>query len=598
MIDLTPLDVRKKKGDFRRGLRGYEVPQVDDFLDLVAERLEAVVRANLEMTERLKRLEQQLAEFKDREKALTDALVTAQTMREQIRSQSTREGDLLRRRAEEDAALIRTEAEQMRGREEDSLRGLRERQVRFLADYRSFLEQELSQMSVHARTIEEKLSTRAASDRPEPAPAPSPSALAFAPQAEHPAPPSEDLVQGRVDDRNRHPASRSGSGPTFLPVPEPAPVEAEPVAEDDKLEARLGSLLSEWEPENEEIVLDEQDEDVADFLLSDAEVTEEPDSFESLVEEETALEPRSHAHDTVSRHWQAETPDADLLLSDDDVIAAAGIGSTGGNDPLFDEDEEAALCAAMGFGTNPAPPVDAFELSESDILDEEPETIHAEETVVDRAIGPFESSADEPQREPEEFVESNPFADFDPFAEEEPAFTIGPAPAARPPVNHNVIVEQAEADAEFLDDLNDEIQEIPRPAKPARPVEAFDPFDDDPADYLAGIGTASDVSGQRVDAQGEPPVAAANPDTRPEASDVSAAFDDEPEMLHDLGRAGFSNATQHNGQTEEPVDFLAGFGLTLRPMFGPKDSLNTGNDEQESPDQATRDFYSVPRVTK
>ena len=24
MIDLTPLDVRKKKGDFRKGLRGYD----------------------------------------------------------------------------------------------------------------------------------------------------------------------------------------------------------------------------------------------------------------------------------------------------------------------------------------------------------------------------------------------------------------------------------------------------------------------------------------------------------------------------------------------------------------------------------------------
>ena len=41
MIDLTPLEVRKKKGDFRRGLRGYDPPQVDDFLDIVADRLEA-----------------------------------------------------------------------------------------------------------------------------------------------------------------------------------------------------------------------------------------------------------------------------------------------------------------------------------------------------------------------------------------------------------------------------------------------------------------------------------------------------------------------------------------------------------------------------
>ena len=41
MIDLTPLDVRSKRGDFRRILRGYEPQEVDTFLELVAERLPA-----------------------------------------------------------------------------------------------------------------------------------------------------------------------------------------------------------------------------------------------------------------------------------------------------------------------------------------------------------------------------------------------------------------------------------------------------------------------------------------------------------------------------------------------------------------------------
>ena len=40
MIDLTPLDVRKKRGDFRRGMRGYDTQEVDAFLEVVADRLE------------------------------------------------------------------------------------------------------------------------------------------------------------------------------------------------------------------------------------------------------------------------------------------------------------------------------------------------------------------------------------------------------------------------------------------------------------------------------------------------------------------------------------------------------------------------------
>ena len=62
MIDLTPLEVRQKKGDFRRAMRGYEPALVDDFLDLVAERLEDLVRENRTMHDELVRLREQLTE--------------------------------------------------------------------------------------------------------------------------------------------------------------------------------------------------------------------------------------------------------------------------------------------------------------------------------------------------------------------------------------------------------------------------------------------------------------------------------------------------------------------------------------------------------
>ena len=44
MIDLTPLDVRKKRGDFRKSMRGYDPQEVDTFLDLVAMRMEELVQ--------------------------------------------------------------------------------------------------------------------------------------------------------------------------------------------------------------------------------------------------------------------------------------------------------------------------------------------------------------------------------------------------------------------------------------------------------------------------------------------------------------------------------------------------------------------------
>jgi cell division initiation protein len=154
MIDLTPLEVRKKKGDFRKGMRGYEPQAVDDFLDLVADRLEQLVRENSAMHDQFARLENQVNDYRERERALTEALVTAQEMREEMRKQIEKEVELTRREAEADADSIRAEAEQVRQREHESIRRLRARQAQFVQSYRAFLERELAELSVMAESLD------------------------------------------------------------------------------------------------------------------------------------------------------------------------------------------------------------------------------------------------------------------------------------------------------------------------------------------------------------------------------------------------------------------------------------------------------------
>ncbi len=154
MIDLTPIDVRKKKGDFRRAVRGYDTAAVDQFLDLVAERLEELVREARTVSERDAHLEEQVAEYREREKALTEALVTAQEVREQVRQQAAKEAELVRREAEADAERARGEALRLREREVDELRRLQARRQQFAESYRRFLERELAELDVFARSAD------------------------------------------------------------------------------------------------------------------------------------------------------------------------------------------------------------------------------------------------------------------------------------------------------------------------------------------------------------------------------------------------------------------------------------------------------------
>lgn len=170
MIDLTPLDVRKKRGDFRKALRGYDPEDVDAFLDLVAERLEEIVKENLTLRERSERLNDQVSSQQGREKAVQDALVTAQQLRDEIRGQAQREADEVRSRAEREAddmrvsaereaRLVQREAEsEARRLVQDAERRLEERQaaleelernrLRFLKSFRQLLRRELDLVEV------------------------------------------------------------------------------------------------------------------------------------------------------------------------------------------------------------------------------------------------------------------------------------------------------------------------------------------------------------------------------------------------------------------------------------------------------------------
>jgi len=148
MIDLTPLDVRKKRGDFAKGVRGYSVPEVDSFLELVAERLEELVKENLTLRERADRLAEQVTAQTGRERAVHEALVTAQQLREEIQSSAHKEAELILKEARGEAREIVAEAERRTSTQADALHELERRRKRLLASLRQFLERELDAVTV------------------------------------------------------------------------------------------------------------------------------------------------------------------------------------------------------------------------------------------------------------------------------------------------------------------------------------------------------------------------------------------------------------------------------------------------------------------
>jgi cell division initiation protein len=188
MIDLTPLDVRNKRGDFKKLMRGYDPQEVDGFLELAAERLEMLTRENIGLRERSETLQQQVNSQTGREQAVQEALVTAQELRSDIHGQAQREAENVLKEAETEGRRMIAEAEaeartKVRSSERrldqvsDALDETERRRRRFLKEFRQLLERELDVVEVEEerkpleeRTIDLDLGTKRGGNEAENAP--------------------------------------------------------------------------------------------------------------------------------------------------------------------------------------------------------------------------------------------------------------------------------------------------------------------------------------------------------------------------------------------------------------------------------------------
>ncbi len=146
---LTPLDVRRY--EFGRALRGYDPERVDQFREQVAEELERLTRLNQELEAKAKGFHEQLRAFRERDKALNDALVSAQQLRSEIAEQAEREGQLMIReaRAEGDRLLDQARAD-LRELENQMTQLERSRRA-FVVQFRTMVERQLAELGAAER---------------------------------------------------------------------------------------------------------------------------------------------------------------------------------------------------------------------------------------------------------------------------------------------------------------------------------------------------------------------------------------------------------------------------------------------------------------
>jgi DivIVA domain-containing protein len=141
---LTPLDVRTQQ--FSRAVRGYDRGQVDEFMRRLSEELESLLRDKGQHEERLRSAQDQLRAFRDRERAMNEALIAAQQLRADTKEQAERQAGLVlaEARAEADRIVERAKREEalVRERTDSAARQFKA----YVASFRALLERHLGEV--------------------------------------------------------------------------------------------------------------------------------------------------------------------------------------------------------------------------------------------------------------------------------------------------------------------------------------------------------------------------------------------------------------------------------------------------------------------
>ena len=143
---ITPIEIKKQ--EFKRAMRGYDVDEVDTFLDIIAKEYENLINENERLDKQVAALEAELKHFKDVEKTLKQTLYNVQQTSQLSKENSQKEAGLIRKEAELAAAqmLDKAKAEVLKMKEE--VTALHRQKESFIARLRHLLSSQLELIEV------------------------------------------------------------------------------------------------------------------------------------------------------------------------------------------------------------------------------------------------------------------------------------------------------------------------------------------------------------------------------------------------------------------------------------------------------------------
>ena len=140
-MTLTAEEIQTQQ--FHARFRGFDVDEVDAFLEKVAEHYLLLSTDNKKLQERIDTFEAEMTQFKKQEKTFSNAFLSAQKIADEMQEKSKQEADDLLDSSRKEAERIQTEAEERVASLEEEIGRLQGKKDDILGELRQFLQFQL-----------------------------------------------------------------------------------------------------------------------------------------------------------------------------------------------------------------------------------------------------------------------------------------------------------------------------------------------------------------------------------------------------------------------------------------------------------------------
>ncbi len=151
-MKITPMDIQQQQ--FKLKFRGFDIHEVDAFLNLVAGEFEELIRENSRLKEELNKSEQELSVLKNQEESIKSALLSIQSITDNFKLNARKEAELIIADSKLQAKKIIRDAQAEMEELTRQCTELRSQRMQIEASIRSVIQSHLNLLEAESRMEE------------------------------------------------------------------------------------------------------------------------------------------------------------------------------------------------------------------------------------------------------------------------------------------------------------------------------------------------------------------------------------------------------------------------------------------------------------